>query len=55
MQDVRTLAFQDIDQCLYRILKDSLVYLKSKDMTIDPTTEKTYEYYREKLNKQEEM
>ena len=30
MADVRQLAFRDIDECLYRILKDSLVYLDRK-------------------------
>ena len=46
MADVRRLAFEDIDQCLFRILKDSLVYLKSRDFAIDPMTEKTYNYYK---------
>lgn len=55
MADVRKLAFEDINECLYRILKDSLVYLRSKDMVIDTMTEKTYEYYKEKLGKQEEI
>ncbi len=55
MAEVRKLAFADIDECLYRILKDSLAYLKSKDMAIDIMTEKTYEYYKEKLGKEEEL
>ena len=46
MKDVRRLAFEDIDECLYRILKDSLVYLKSLDHAIDPMTEETYDYYK---------
>ena len=52
MADVRKLAFEDIDKCLYRILKDSLVYLKSLDRVIDPMTEETYHYYKaiKKLN-----
>lgn len=54
MADVRSLAFQDIDECIYRILKDSLVYLASKNMPIDPMTEKAYEYYKITLKKQEE-
>ena len=45
MADVRRLAFENIDQCLFRILKDSLVYLKSRDFAIDPMTEETYNYY----------
>ena len=46
MKDVRKLAFEDIDKCLFRILKDSLVYLKSRDFAIDPMTEETYNYYK---------
>ncbi len=53
MGDVRKLAFQDLEECLYRILKDSLAYLNSKDMVIDPMTEKTYLYYKKKLGKEE--
>lgn len=53
MDDVRRLAFQDIDECLYRILKDSLAYLETKGITIDTMTEKTYEYYKKELRKEE--
>lgn len=44
---VRDLAFRDIDACLYRILEDTLVYLKKKGVPIDPMTERTWQYYRE--------
>ncbi len=47
MAEVRALAFHDIDACLYRILEDSLVYLKTRDMIVDTMTEKTYKYYKE--------
>lgn len=53
MAEVRKLAFQDIDECLYRILEDSLVYLKGRDLPIDTMTEKTYQYYKQKLRRQE--
>ena len=52
MEEVRHLAFRDIDRCLYRILEDSLVYLKSQGKPVDPMTEKTYDYYKIKLEKQ---
>ena len=39
-------------RCLYRILEDSLVYLKSQGKPVDPMTEKTYDYYKIKLEKQ---
>lgn len=54
MKEVRYLAFRNIDECLYRILKDSLVYLKTKHMSIDPMTEKTYLYYKKALKKEED-
>ena len=44
--EVRKLAFCDLDDCLYRILEDSLVYLESKGSVVDPMTEKTYLYYK---------
>lgn len=53
MTEVRKLAFTDIDACLYRILEDSLAYLKSKDISVDPMTEKTYLYYKKQLGKEE--
>lgn len=46
MAEVRKLAFEDIDKCLFRILKDSLVYLKSRDFATDPMTEETFEFYK---------
>lgn len=52
MMDVRHLAFEDIDKCLYRILHEiPWMYLKAQDMPIDQTTEKTYQYYNELYSK----
>lgn len=51
MQEIRTLAFQDIDECLYRILYDSLEYFDKKNVSIDSMTEQTYEYYKNQLGK----
>lgn len=53
MAEVRKLAFHNIDECLYRMLKDSLEYLKSKNLPIDKMTEKTYHYYKKLLKEQE--
>ena len=53
MADVRQLAFRDIDECLYRILKDSLVYLDSKNITVDPMTQRTYDYYKKEMGKED--
>lgn len=46
MDRVRKLAFEDLDECLFVMLKDSLEYLNSRNIPIDPMTEKTYEFYK---------
>lgn len=55
MAEVRKLAFTDIDDCLYRILEDSLEYLAGRNVPIDPMTEKTYLYYKSKREEKEEQ
>ncbi|MBM6970154.1 bis(5'-nucleosyl)-tetraphosphatase (symmetrical) YqeK [Mordavella massiliensis] len=52
MEEVRHLAFRNIDECLYRILEDSLEYLNRLSKPIDPMTEKTYDYYKTVLMKE---
>lgn len=52
MEEVRQLAFRNIDECLYRILEDSLEYLNRLSKPIDPMTEKTYNYYKAVLMKE---
>lgn len=49
LSKVRALAFQNIDECLFRILEDSLAYFHTRELNIDPMTEKTYLYYKEKM------
>lgn len=47
LDEVRKLAFEDLDLTLIRILHDILQYLKSSDKgEIDPKTLETYEYYQ---------
>ncbi|NLG03310.1 MAG: HD domain-containing protein [Clostridia bacterium] len=50
LSSIRHLAFINLDQALLHILEDTLGYLKSIDSEIDEMTQKTYEYYQEKLN-----
>ena len=52
LDEVRHLAFRNIDECLYRILEDSLEYLNRLSKPIDPMTEKTYNYYKAVLMKE---
>lgn len=46
LEQIRKMAFMDIDICLYMILEDSLAYLQTKNEVIDPMTEQTYLYYK---------
>lgn len=48
---VRDLAFKDIDLCLLTILEDSLDYLNTKKVAIDPMTKETYDYYAKFVKK----
>ena len=45
LQEIRRLAFQDIDKALIHILKDTLSYLEESGQQIDPTTRAVLEYY----------
>ncbi len=45
MEEVRRLAFRDLDQALICMLEGSLEYLNSRNVTIDPMTQETYDYY----------
>lgn len=54
LKEIRKLAFTDLDECMYWILKDTIEYLKSNPKSMDETTEKAYLYYREHHNNKEE-
>lgn len=47
LPEIRKMAFEDIDEALLKILYDTLVYLNSTGNTVDPMTQKTYDYYRQ--------
>lgn len=46
LADVRRLAFEDIDLALFKILSDTLAYLKNSPKSIDSMTMRAYEYYK---------
>ena len=47
LEEVRKMAFEDLDRTMIRILQDTLNYLKASDKgEIDPKTMETYEYYQ---------
>ncbi|MCR5468628.1 MAG: bis(5'-nucleosyl)-tetraphosphatase (symmetrical) YqeK [Lachnospiraceae bacterium] len=46
LDEVREMAFVDLDKALYMILHDTLEYLKDKNAVLDPKTKITFDYYR---------
>ncbi len=46
MDEIRYLAFTDIDNCLIIILKNISDYLLNSGKIIDNTTQETYDYYK---------
>lgn len=49
LTDVRQLAFQDIDLALFKILSDTLAYLRASSKNLDAMTFQAYEYYKEQI------
>lgn len=47
LPEIRKLAYQDLDETMYQILKGSLLYLSKKGGSINSMSQKAYEYYRE--------
>lgn len=46
LDQIREMAFRSLEQTVEQILFDTLHYLNQKSGRIDPTTEVTYEYYK---------
>lgn len=47
LEEIRKLAFTDLDEALFQILEDTLVYLNQVDGEVDPMTQNTYDFYKE--------
>ena len=45
LSKVRKLAFEDLDECMYQILKDTLTYLDANPDDVDSATKDAYAYY----------
>ena len=43
---LRKLSFENIDEAVYEILKQTLFYLKKKKAIVDPSSIETYNFYR---------
>lgn len=48
LTEIRSLAFEDLDSAVLRILYDTLHFLNKKRGAIDKKTQETYEYYASK-------
>lgn len=44
---VRPLAFRDITECVFRITEDTLLYLRKKQVPVDPGTQECYDWLKE--------
>lgn len=44
---VRSMAFIDLDECVYLVLKNTLEYLKSKKCFVDSMSTEAYAYYEQ--------
>lgn len=51
LTELRKLAFQDLDECIYEILKDTLLYLDKNPDDIDSTTKDAFDYYNDLHNR----
>ncbi|MCM1304255.1 MAG: bis(5'-nucleosyl)-tetraphosphatase (symmetrical) YqeK [Lachnospiraceae bacterium] len=46
LDEIRKMAFMDLDRTLLKILSDTLEYLGNRNGDMDPMTRKTWEYYK---------
>lgn len=49
LDEIRKAAFEDLDKALCMILKDTLSYLRENEREIDFLTQKTYDYYEDRI------
>ena len=50
LQQIRQMAYRNLDETLCNILSDTLDYLQSKGSKVDPMTRTTYEYYKNSID-----
>ena len=53
LTEIREMAFHSLEQTVERILHDTLHYLNEKSGRIDPATEITYEYYKNRRDEKQ--
>ena len=50
LPEIRKIAFEDLDHCMYAILHDTLEYLDGDPRDIDQATIRAYDYYKKLVN-----
>ena len=51
LDEIRSMAYRDLDRCVFMILEDTLQYLDgAKRSQIDPQTKETYQFYQAIIN-----
>lgn len=53
LEQIRTLAFSDIDYAVFVILRDTLIYLENEKACLDNQTVVAYNYYKERMEEEE--
>ncbi len=51
LNEIRKIAFKDIDLAVFMILENSVSYLEKNSRFIDTKTQETYEYYKQLIEK----
>lgn len=51
LDDMRRLAFEDLDEAVFRIMQGTLQYLQYKGSMIDPMSMDAYRYYQEEKSR----
>lgn len=47
LAEIRRVSFEDIDEAMYMILRDTLEYLEGGEGELDPTTKQTFMFYKD--------
>lgn len=47
LPEIRKMSFEDIDEAMYMILRDTLDYLETGDGELEPTTKEAYHFYKQ--------
>lgn len=52
LDELRKIAFQSLDEATYLVSKNSIHYFETTGKTADPMTYRVYEYYKNKIQKE---